>query len=220
MGRNKLLKFQDNAQSNKVIEPGKELYSKIKGKWKEKQFRNENPIVLEIACGRGEYTIGLARLFPEKNFIGIDIKGSRLWAGAKIADEENLNNAAFLRTQMHLLETFFDENEAAEIWIIHPDPRPKKRDIRRRLTSPRYLEMYKKIMLPGGTIHLKTDSASLFDYTLEVLINRNDIQNLEFTDDLDCSPYLEDHYGIRTRYEQMFKEEGKSIKYLKFTFAK
>ena len=218
VGRNKLQKFADNSRSEKVIQSGKPIYKTIKGNWRKLHFKNDNPITLEIACGRGEYTIGLARLFPAKNFVGIDLKGSRLWAGAKIAEKENLQNAAFLRTQMHMLEDFFEESEADEIWIIHPDPRPKKRDIRRRLTSPRYLDMFKRIIRSGGWIHLKTDSPSLFEYSLEILVNRADIRNLIQTDNLDKSPYLPDHHGIETRYELMFRTEGESIKYLKFQF--
>ena len=218
MGRNKLLKFQDNEQSDKVIQVGKPKFTSIKGKWRQEHFGNNNPLVLEVACGRGEYSISFARIHPEKNFIGIDLKGNRIWAGAKIADLENLNNVAFLRTQMHQLLDFFESNEVDEIWIIHPDPRPKKRDIRRRLTSPRYLDMYKIITKPASWIHLKTDSTSLFEYTLEVLKGRNDVINLEFTSDLDKSPFLVDHHGIQTRYELMFREEGAKIKYLKFQF--
>lgn len=219
MGRNKLLKFKDNEKSEKVIQVGKPEYSVIKGKWRELHFRNDNPIVLEVACGRGEYTTGFARLFPEKNFIGIDLKGSRIWAGAKTADTEDLNNAAFLRTQMHQLLDFFEGSEVNEIWIIHPDPRPKKRDIRRRLTSPRYLDMYKHILTKGGWVHLKTDSDSLFEYTLETLSQRKDINELTYTDNLDQSEFLKDHHGIQTRYELMFREEGERIKYLKFHFS-
>jgi len=207
-----------NRNSEKVIEPGKSLYEDIKGKWRELQFKNENPIVLELACGRGEYTIGFARGKPDSNFIGIDIKGSRLWAGAKIADADNLRNAAFLRIQMHQLDDFFAPNEVDEIWIIHPDPRPKKRDIRRRLTNPRYLDQYKNILKPGAQLHLKTDNTLFFDYTLEVLHNRSDVFDLASTYDLDNSTFLPEHLGIKTRYELMFREEGEKIKYLKFRF--
>lgn len=218
VARNKLLKFADNNQTVKVIQAGKPIYNTIKGNWRKLQFKNNNPIILEIACGRGEYTIGFARLFADRNFVGIDLKGSRLWAGAKIADNENLTNAAFLRTQMHMLEDFFEENEVDEIWIIHPDPRPKKSDTRRRLTSPRYMEIYKRIIKQGGWIHLKTDSTSLYEYSLEVLMDRPDIHGLLHTDNLDQSPYLSDHHGIKTRYELMFRVEGENIKYLKFQF--
>lgn len=218
MGRNKLLKFQDNNNSNKVVQIGKPLFDKIKGNWAQLQFKNQNPITLEVACGRGEYAIGFARNFPGRNFVGIDLKGSRIWAGARTADVEGLDNAAFLRIQMHQLLDFFEDNEASEIWIIHPDPRPKKRDIRRRLTSPRYLDMYKQVLIPNGWIHLKTDSDSLFEYTMETLKARSDITSLVHTDDLDHSEMLQDHLGIKTRYEMMFREEGAKIKYLKFQF--
>ena len=154
----------------------------------------------------------------DSNFIGVDIKGSRLWAGAKIADADNLVNAAFLRIQMHQLDEFFAPDEVDEIWIIHPDPRPKKRDIRRRLTNDRYLDQFKNILKPRAELHLKTDNTPFFEYTLEVLRNRSDVVDLVSTYDLDNSTFLPDHMGIKTRYELMFREEGEKIKYLKFRF--
>ena len=195
------------------------MFINIKGRWRVSQFKNDNPVVLELGCGRGEYTIGFARQITHKNFIGIDIKGSRLWAGAKIADDEDLINAAFLRIQLHQLDDFFEEEEVDQIWIIHPDPRPKKRDIRRRLTNPRYLDLYKKILKTGGELHLKTDNSAFFEYTLEILESRSDVYDLESTTDLDNSSYLPDHLGIQTRYEHIFRDEGEKIKYLKFRFS-
>lgn len=218
MGRSKLLRFRDNAERANVLEPGKAIYSEIKGQWREKQFKNDNPLVLELACGYGEYSTGLAGVFPEKNFIGVDIKGSRLWKGSGIAIEENLTNVAFLRTRIHALDDFFCADEVNEIWIVFPDPRPRKSDEKRRLTHSRFLDLYKRLVRGGGYIRLKTDNDELFQYTLEVLESRNDVTDLVFTDDLYHSPLREEHFGIRTRYERMFEAEGKTIKYLKFKF--
>lgn len=218
MSRNKTQKFSDNRQSRNVIEPGKDIFSDIRGKWSE-YFKNQNPIVLELACGRGEYTVGFAGKFPGKNFLGIDIKGARIWRGSQQLNKQDLKNAAFLRSKIQDLESFFDEDEVNEIWLIHPDPRPKKSDARRRLTHPRFLEIYKQILKPGSLIHLKTDNQNLFDYTLDVLDQRSDIIQLEFTFDLHNSKYLADHHQIKTYYEERAVEEGLKINYLKFSFS-
>ena len=142
MGRSKLDKFKDNAQSDYVIQPGKDIFDSIKGHWRDEFFRNNNPLVLELACGRGEYTIGLARIFPDRNFVGVDIKGPRIWRGMKIAEEEHLSNVGFLRGYIQNLEDFYEENEVDEIWVTFPDPRPKGRDERRRLTNERFLDIF------------------------------------------------------------------------------
>ncbi|MEO1054914.1 MAG: tRNA (guanosine(46)-N7)-methyltransferase TrmB [Bacteroidota bacterium] len=217
--RNKLDRFKDNALRDNVLEPGKEIYEKIKGKWRSDYFENEQPIVLELACGRGEYTVGLGRLFPDRNHIGIDLKGDRIWKGSGIAIEEGLSNIAFLRTHILELESFFDEGEVDEIWLTFPDPRPRKRDIKRRLTYPKYLDIYKKILKQDGLFRFKTDNTPLFEYTLEVLSERKDILDLHSTFDLYHSEYLEECHGIRTRYEQKFNDQGHDIKYLRFKFA-
>jgi len=218
MGRRKLDKFKDNDQSDYVIQPGKDIFENIKGKWRETYFRNDNPLILELACGRGEYTIGLARVFPERNFVGVDIKGPRIWRGMKIAEEKSLRNVGFLRGHIQNLEDFFEENEVDGIWITFPDPRPKGRDERRRLTHERFLEMYGKILKPGGWLRLKTDNEGLFDYSLEVLSNWNNVLDLEYTSDLYNSELLKDHYGIKTTYEKKYLEDEIPIKYLKFRF--
>ena len=218
MGRRKLDKFKDNDQSDYVIQPGKDIFENIKGKWRETYFRNDNPLILELACGRGEYTIGLARVFPERNFVGVDIKGPRIWRGMKIAEEKSLRNVGFLRGHIQNLEDFFEENEVDGIWITFPDPRPKGRDERRRLTHERFLEMYGKILKPGGWLCLKTDNEGLFDYSLEVLSNWNNVLDLEYTSDLYNSELLKDHYGIKTTYEKKYLEDEIPIKYLKFRF--
>lgn len=217
MGRKKLPRFADNEKAFNVIQPGKPLYENIKGKWNSDFFKNEKPIVLELGCGRGEYTVGLARHFPEKNFIGTDIKGSRIWKGSQVAIEENLENVAFLRTYIQNIHEHFAANEVSEIWITFPDPRPRESDERRRMTHPRFLAMYQQIIKPEGIIHLKTDNRPLFEYTLAVLKDI-EIKDLEYTFDLYSSPMNQEHFGIKTTYEAKFTELGYDINYLKFRF--
>lgn len=212
--RNKQKRFSENAVSDNIIQTGKELYDHIQGKWQHIYFGNENPITLELACGKGDYTIGLARNFPERNFIGVDIKGSRIWYGSTTAQEEGLDNVAFLRTQILLIENFFEENELSEIWITFPDPRPRDRDERRRLTHPRYLKMYQQMLKDGGTFHLKTDDRPFFDFTMEML-QQFPVKHLRHTTDLYNSPMLEEHFGIQTTYEKRWLSEGKKINYLR-----
>ncbi|GAB4398625.1 MAG: hypothetical protein OHK0053_17640 [Microscillaceae bacterium] len=172
-------------------------------------------MVLEVGCGRGEYTTGLAALFPEKNFVGIDIKGARLWKGSQVAIAQGLQNAGFLRIQIQNLLDFFAEEEASEIWLTFPDPRPKEYDERRRLTHPRFLAMYAHILREGGIFHFKTDDDGLFAYTLEQLAIF-EIEPEVMTQDLYHSALLAEHYGIRTTYEQLFSAKGRTIKYLRF----
>lgn len=213
--RNKLTKFEYIQQCDFVLEQGKELFETIKGDWST-FFGNNNPITLELGCGKGEYTNGLAKEFPDRNFIGVDIKGTRLWKGVQIAEQEGNKNVAFLRTQILLIERFFEPGEVDEIWITFPDPRPRDRDIRRRLTFPRFLKMYNNILKEGGYIHLKTDSEGLFDYTLEIMKEENK-EIVHVTKDLYKHPdLLKDHHGIQTTFEKKFLQEGVPIKYLKF----
>lgn len=212
--RNKIKRFADNAVRENIVEQGKELYENIRGRWQEDFFKNDQPLTVELACGRGDYTLGLARRFSNRNFIGVDIKGSRIWYGSSAAEEENLRNVAFLRTQILLIERFFAENELSELWITFPDPRPRDRDIRRRLTHSRYLKMYQSILKDGGFFHLKTDDRPFFDFTLEML-ESFPIQNLVQTTDLYESPLLEEHFGIQTTYEKRWLKEGKKINYLR-----
>ncbi|WP_018478060.1 tRNA (guanosine(46)-N7)-methyltransferase TrmB [Pontibacter roseus] len=215
MGRSKLEKFAAIAERENVVEAGDELYGQLVGKWREEFFGNDNPLVLEVGCGRGEYTVGMARLFTEKNFIGLDIKGARIWKGSTMAQEEDLENVAFLRTFIENLEENFAEGEVDEIWVTFPDPRPRDRDIKRRLTSPRFLDLYARILKPGGTVHLKTDNQMLFEYTLEVLQERQP-KDLLYTSDLYRSDLQEHTMGIYTTYERRYLEEGIAIKYLQF----
>ncbi len=215
--RGKLQRFADNAQSKYVIEPGKPLFEKVRGRWRSDVFNNNNELVLELGCGKGEYTIGLAEKFGNRNFIGIDIKGDRIWVGSQQAEMKNLPNAAFLRTEMAFLPRFFKKNEVDEIWLTFPDPRPKKREIKRRLTHTGFMAYYAYILQPGGWFKFKTDNTPLFEYTLEVL-EELEVLDLEFTFDLYQSSLNEEHHGIKTKYEALFHAKGESIKYLKFRF--
>jgi len=217
--RAKQTRFSHNQTADNVIQAGKPLFEKIRGNWHSLYFDNSNPITLELACGYGEYTTGLAKIYPERNFVGVDIKGDRLWQGSVVAIEENLSNVAFLRSLVHDLGDFFAKDEVSEIWLTFPDPRPKNKDERRRLTGKRFIELYKETLKPGGWLRFKTDDAGLFEYTLLELEARNDIVDLEFTYDLAGSEMLAEHYGIITRYEQMFTEQAGTIKYLKFRFS-
>ena len=218
--RNKLQRFQDNAQRTNVLEPGKALYYNIKGQWQARYFYNQHDIILELGCGQGEYTIGLAQLFPRKNFVGVDIKGARLWAGSTYAHNHQLANVAFLRTHIAQLGLFFAPGEVAGLYIPFPDPRPRGRDEKRRLTSPRFLALYRSLLRPGGMVHLKTDNNLLFAYTLGVLQAQEDVYNLAYTEDLYQSAWLEAHHGIQTKYEQVYLAQGVKIKYLRFAFGK
>ena len=215
--RKKLQRFQDNAERGNVIEKGKPIFESIKGNWSD-HFQNNNPIVVEVGCGKGEYTIGLGEKFPGKNFVGIDIKGARIWVGSTYAIENNLTNVSFLRTDVLYLTDLFDENEVSEIWVTFPDPRPKDRDEKRRLTSLRYMTMYRSILQEEGWLKFKTDNTKLFDYTLELLQSEVKVRNLEYTHDLYESHLMEEHFGVKTKYEQLFHAQGESIKYLKFQF--
>lgn len=217
--KSKLKRFSVIAQRDNVLERGKDLFEKIKGNWDDLYFRNGRPITVELACGRGEYSVGLAARFPERNFIGVDMKGDRLWKGSTLAVEQSLINVAFLRTQIIDIETLFEPGEIDEIWLTFPDPRPKKRDVKRRLTSTRFMDAYKKLLKPGQYFRLKTDNTPLFDYTLQELGWRNDIEDLKFTHDLYNSELREECFDIKTRYEEMFAAKGEKIKYLRFRFT-
>ncbi len=216
--KSKLKRFEIIATRDNVIEPGKEIFHTIRGKWNEIQFKNNHPITLELACGRGEYSVGLAKHFPERNYIGTDKKGDRLWKGSTWAVEGNLLNVAFLRTQILYIESFFEAGEVDEIWLTFPDPRPRKRDAKRRLTHSRFLDMYKILLRPDGYFRFKTDNTPLFDYTLEELSMRNDIVDLNYTHDLYTSDLRPECFDIQTKYEEMFTAKGEKIKYLRFRF--
>ena len=219
MGKNKLRRFAENETFENVIQPKfQEIFEttyKWSGKWGKEFFKNENPIVLELGCGKGEYSVGLARKFTEKNFMGVDIKGARMWRGAKTAIEEGMKNVGFLRTQIELIKSFFAKNEVSEIWITFPDPQLKKRRHKKRLTSSRFLNNYRNFLKEDGIVHLKTDSYELYEYTRE-LIAYNNLEVLVDTDDLYNSGKADDILSIRTFYEGQYLEQGKKITYLKF----
>ncbi len=218
MPRGKLKKFKEIAERENVLEDDKPIYKHLAGKWNEDYFKNDNPITVEMGCGKGEYSVGLAKISPDENFVGVDVKGDRLWTGSTMSLEEGLENTGFLRTQIQIIDQFFKPNEVSNIWITFPDPRPRDSDIKRRLTSPRYLKMYKSILKPDGWVFLKTDSDKLFDYTLELLNEQVDIRDLAYTFDLYDSEYEDEHHGIQTTFEQKYLARGIKIKYLKFRF--
>ncbi len=213
--RNKKQRFLDNEKNPILLQQNKDLYEIIKGQWRTLFFKNDNPIVLEIGCGTGKYTTGLAERFKDKNFIGIDIKGSRMWVGSQYALQNKLDNVSFLRTRIEMLENFFVKNEVDEIFITFPDPMPRKSDIKRRLTSPRFLSIYKKILDSRGIIHVKTDSKILFDYTIQTL-NEKKILIIKKFEDLYNSEEKTYHKEIQTTYEKRFLSQGMKIKYLCF----
>jgi tRNA (guanine-N7-)-methyltransferase len=221
MGKGKLAKFADLANYPHVFEYPYSVVDNVpfelKGKWGESFFKNDHPIVLELGCGRGEYTVGLGRLFPEKNFIGVDIKGARMWTGATESLREGLNNVAFLRTNIEIIDRFFGENEVSEIWLTFSDPQMKKPT--KRLSSSFFLERYRRFLKDGGLVHLKTDSNFLYTYT-RLLIEENQLPVLVQTDDLYHSGQADEILSIQTYYEQQWLDRGMNIKYIKFALPK
>lgn len=216
MSKNKLAKFADMAGYPHVFEYPFSVVENVpfegKGKWHE-FLGNNNPIVLELGCGRGEYTVGLAEKFPECNFIGVDIKGARMWSGATESLQKGMKNVAFLRTNIEIIDRFFDTDEVDEIWITFPDPQMKKAT--KRLTSTYFMERYRRFLKDGGTVHLKTDSNFLFTYT-HYMIERNGLKTLVETDDLYHSGLADDILSIQTYYENQWIGRGLNIRYVKF----
>lgn len=245
MGKNKLARWAELDTFDNVIQPDTDGLPgqdhRIKGNWNREIFRNNNRNILELACGKGEYTLGLALLFPQCNFIGIDIKGARMWRGAKTANEKGLSNAAFLRTRIEFIDSFFAEDEIEEIWITFPDPHPGKKNSNKRLTCPWFLNTYRKFLKDQGIIHLKTDNEELFNYTgnlagqngLEILFSTSDMHSMN-AGDLKVSEYLipdlvkpkeradllEKIIALRTHYESKFLDKGIKINYLSFRLSK
>lgn len=218
--KNKLKRFKENETFANVVQPAREDLTEkkfyLKGMWNKQFFNNENPIVLELGCGKGEYSVGLAQRFPDKNFIGIDIKGARFWRGAKTAIDDNISNVGFLRTQIELVEYAFAENEVDEIWITFPDPQIKYKRTKHRMTNSVFLQRYKKILKSNGIVHLKTDSEFMHGYTLgllhgeghEVLYANHNVYRNE------GSP--EEVTAIQTFYESQYLEQNKPITYIRF----
>ena len=220
MPKRKLQRFAELETFDNVIHPlpfKDPVEHKLSGRWNADFFEKAQPITLELGCGRGEYTIQLAEEYPGKNFIGIDIKGARLWRGGKTAYENKMRNVGFLRIAIERIEYYFAENEVSEIWITFPDPHPKSSRENKRLTSALYLNRYEKILKDEGVMHLKTDHFDLFEYTKEVLIERK-ANIITAVSDLYHSDSLNRDLQIRTTYENIFLKEGKKICYLKWTF--
>ncbi|MAP53817.1 MAG: tRNA (guanosine(46)-N7)-methyltransferase TrmB [Altibacter sp.] len=220
--KNKLKRFKENETFANVVQPTREEIfqdtHQLKGNWRTNFFKNDHPIVLELGCGKGEYTVNLAQQYPEKNFIGFDIKGARFWRGAKTALENNLNNVGFLRMQIELITHVFDQNEVDEIWITFPDPQIKYKRTKHRLTNREFLEKYKTILKPQGIVHLKTDSEFMHGYTLgllqgleeEILYAHHDVYGNDHTP--------EEVTRIQTFYESQYLEVDKKITYVRFRF--
>lgn len=217
MGKGKLKKFADMASFPNVVEHPYSVVDDVefplKGNWKGEFFKNNNPIVLELGCGRGEYTVALARRFPEMNFIGVDIKGARMWTGAKEAIEEGLRNVAFLRTNIEIIDRLFAEGEVSAIWLTFPDPQMKKQT--KRLTSSHFLARYRKILAPDAVVHLKTDSNFMFTYT-KYIVSINNLPVLECIEDVHGGSGASDVLSIRTYYESQWLSRGITIKYIAF----
>ena len=215
MGKDKLKRFAEIGTFSNVLQL--DAGKPFKGAWGTGFFKNANPVVLELACGKGEYTVNLATLFPDKNFIGIDYKGNRIWRGAKTALETGVNNAGFLRIQIEMILDYFAPGEVDEIWITFPDPQPQISREKKRLTSTRFLDMYKLLLKPGGVIHLKTDNDDLHAYTAEKIAAEGLKLHIN-TGDLYHSEFANEALSIKTYYEKKYLKENKNINYLKFSF--
>ena len=220
--KNKLKKFQENNSFKNVIQPNiKEIIRKnhlLRGNWRKVFFKNNNPIYLELGCGKGEYSTFLAKKNPEKNFIGIDIKGARFWHGAKLSQESNLENICFLRIKIEHLEKFFADSEIEEILITFPDPQFKFNRTKHRLTNSKFLKIYNSILKPNGLVHLKTDSDFMFGYSLGILEGKDLKIKYAHHDIYNNKSSPEISRQVQTYYEKMFLKESKKIKFLSFTF--
>ncbi len=217
MGKNKLKKFAEMETLDCVFQFPfaviKDNECPMRGHWHEKYFHNDNPIVLELGCGKGEYAVGLGKRFPDKNYIGVDIKGARMWTGAKQVAQDEMTNVAFLRTSIEFIDRLFAPDEVSEIWITFPDPQMKNEN--KRLTGTRFLNNYRKILKDGGLVHLKTDSPFLYTYT-DALVKLNNLPEEVNTDNLYSSGLADDILEIKTHYERQWLERGLTIKYIQF----
>lgn len=241
MGKNKLARWTELGTFINVIQPETaDLLigdHRIKGNWRREIFMNDNPVVIELGCGKGEYTTGLAEMFPGRNYIGVDIKGARMWRGAKTANERKLPNAAFLRTRIEFINSFFSEDEVDEIWLTFPDPHPGKKNSNKRLTCPWFIRSYRRFLKNNGIIHLKTDNEELYNYTrklvtknqLALIFETNNLYSEEFSamvnDSQERDPGISESLSgnilsIRTHYENIFIKEGLKIHYLGFRLDK
>lgn len=216
MGKNKLQRYSDNKELDNVFEHTEFQDEDVpKGEWSSHIFENDNPIILELACGKGEYTTSLAASNPDKNFIGVDIKGDRIWKGANRAKDLDLENVRFLRCFIDHLDEFFGSEEVSEIWITFPDPFLKKSKSNKRLTSPKFLDVYRKVAQKDAIVHLKTDSKPLFDFTTEVVTEQH-LPVLKKIDDLYSESVIPDELSIQTYYEKKHLERGRTIQYIRF----
>jgi tRNA (guanine-N7-)-methyltransferase len=223
VGKNKLARWNELNSYDNVIQPeigevaGKD--HPMKGLWNKEVLRNDNPVVLELGCGKGEYTVGLAKKFPEKNYIGVDIKGARMWRGAKTSNEQKLHNVAFLRTRIEFINSFFKTDEVDEIWVTFPDPHPGCKNSNKRLTSPWFLNQYRQFLKNKGIVHLKTDNTELYNFTKSVA-EYNDLEIIFSTSDLYSEDLPDDILSIRTHYENLFLKAGLKINYITFRLDK
>lgn len=221
--KNKLKRFKENESFRNVVQPGREELLKDnfqwKGNWKQGYFKNDHPLVLELGCGKGEYTVNLAQKYPDKNFLGVDIKGARFWRGAKTAIAENLHNVGFLRAQIELITQCFAEGEVDEIWITFPDPQIKYKRTKHRLTNEQFLDKYRKVLKPEGIIHLKTDSEYMHGYTLGLLHGLGERILYAHHDVYGSTGSPEEVTSIQTFYESQYLERGKKITYISFQLA-
>jgi tRNA (guanine-N7-)-methyltransferase len=221
MAKRKLKKFAEVSSFDNCFflsfEQSREEGLPLKGKWHKEFFKNDNPIVLELGCGKGEYTVGLAKRYPNKNFIGVDIKGNRIWTGAREAVDSKMNNVAFVRTRIDFIEACFAKDEVSEIWITFPDPQPQKTRERKRLTNMMFINRYRNVLKKGGAVNLKTDNEPFYDFSREV-IKQNNLQELDATNDLYANVGLRDEAltTIKTHYEKLFSDKGFKICYLKY----
>lgn len=211
MGHKKLIRFEAIKSFNNVLEHRQDM----KGQWHSNYFKNNNPITLELACGKGEYSVGLGRLYPQRNFIGVDIKGNRIWRGAKTALDEGLHNVAFLRTEIDSINQYFTTNEVAEIWITFPDPQLRLGKAKKRLTHPKFLRMYQQLLQPNGLVHLKTDSPDLYQFT-KTVINLYGLELLVDDTDVHAKPNVSHELKIKTHYEGLDIAGSSRIHYLQF----
>ena len=222
MGKDKIRRFSENLTFKCLVQPAfEEVFGvdhPMKGQWHKEFFGNDNPIVLELGCGRGEYTVALAERNPDKNFIGVDIKGARMWRGAKTVTEKGIPNAGFLRTRIEFISSLFAEGEVSEIWITFPDPQMPKQRAKHRLTGPLFLARYAKILEQGGWINLKTDSQFLHEFTKDV-IAQNELPVEVANNDIYGTGFADEVLSVKTAYEQMFLERGLPITYTRFSLA-